>query len=176
MRALPAAPPPWRLRPAKPADLPQLAALYADAASRLGPACYTDAQVQAWAGFAADQAGFADYVLQADTWVAEADRPSPAVSPGDARAGSSGLLGFSGLDTCGEVRSLYVRHDAMRCGLASLLLAQGLARAQAQGIHHFAAWATPFSLPVFRRAGFALVDRVQAPFAGTLFERLRVAR
>lgn len=168
--------PPWRLRPARPADVPALAALYASVARRLGPACYTPEQVQAWAGFGADLTGFADYVLQADTWVAEADGASPAAGSDDALGRVTGQLGFSGINASGEVKSLYVRHDVMRRGLASQLLAQGLTRGQALGIRHFTAWATPFSLPVFRRAGFALLERVLVPFGGTMFERLRVAR
>lgn len=172
MPAPPAASLPWRLRPAGPADVPALAALYASTARRLGPACYTPAQVEAWASVGTDLPAFADYVLLADTWLAEAAGPASASGPGEGPA----LLGFSGMDAGGEVKSLYVHHSSQRRGLASHLLAHALARAQAGGIRHCAAWATPFSLPVFQRAGFRLVERVQAPFAGTLFERFRVAR
>ena len=35
--------------------------------------------------------------------------------------------------------------------------------------------ATPFSLPVFGRAGFALVRTARGPFQGEIFERYRVA-
>ena len=38
---------PWRLRPATPADVPALAALYATTARTLGPGCYTPEQVAA---------------------------------------------------------------------------------------------------------------------------------
>jgi hypothetical protein len=37
-----------------------------------------------------------------------------------------------------------------------------MAQAREQGMQSFAAWATPFSLPVFRRAGFSLDDGVRA--------------
>ena len=173
--AQPASPSPWRLRPATPEDVPALAALYANCARTLGPGCYSPEQVAAWASFGDDLAGFADYVLKVDTWVAVA-----AAGLGvDALSGDpdgAAPLGFSGVDDSGEVKSLYVRPDMMRRGLAGQLLAHGLARAQARGLERFAAWATPFSLPVFERAGFVLVERVRAEFAGAMFERFRVAR
>lgn len=150
------------LRPAAPDDVPTLAALYAETARTLGPARYTSAQVRAWAGFGADTPAFRAYVLAAETWVAV-----------DARGFA---LGFSGIDADGEVRSLYVRHDAVRQGLGSRLLEHGLARAAGRGLTALQAWATPFSLPVFERAGFVLVQRVAADFEGERFERLRVRR
>ncbi len=149
------------MRPATAADVPALAALYADAARTLGPWCYAPEQVAAWAGFGADTPAFAAYVLDAETWVAV---------DGDGRA-----LGFCGIGATGEVHSLYVRHDQGRRGLGSRLLAHGLARAAERGIERLAAWATPFSLPVFERAGFALVQRVAADYRGVVFERLRVS-
>ena len=67
--AAPASSSPWHLRPATPADVPALAALYGNGARTLGRSCYTPEQVAAWASFGADLAGFADCVLKADTWV-----------------------------------------------------------------------------------------------------------
>lgn len=170
-----ASPSPWRLRPATSADVPALAALYAHCARSLGPACYTPEQVVAWASFGADLAGFADYVLRADTWVGAAV-PWLGACPLNGDSDGAAPLGFCGVDDGGEVKSLYVRADMMRRGLASQLLAHGLRRANARGLQRFDAWATPFSLPVFQRAGFVLVERVRAEFAGTMFERIRVRR
>jgi len=150
------------LRRAVPEDVPALAGLYADTARALGDWCYTPAQVTAWAGFGADTPAFRAYVLEPETWVAV--------------DGDGVLLGFSGIDGAGEVRSLYVRHDGVRRGLGSRLLAHGLARAAERGIESLAAWATPFSLPVFERAGFVLVQRTMSDFEGVPFERLRVKR
>ena len=59
--------------------------------------------------------------------------------------------------------------------LGSALLAHALADARLQGQTRFAAWATPFSLPVFGRAGFALAHTLREPFQGVMFERYRVA-
>jgi GNAT superfamily N-acetyltransferase len=148
---------PWRLARAQ--DVPALASLYADTARRCGPACYTPDQVNAWASFAADTAAFGEYVLGATTWVAEAPQ---------------GPLGFCGIDDRGEVRSLYVAAGHLRQGLGSRLLAHALAHARQHGIAAFAAWATPFSMPVFGRAGFALVRTVREPFQGVLFDRYRM--
>lgn len=150
-----AAPP----RRAMAADVPALAALYEDCARRLGPLVYSAVQVQAWQAFARDRQAFGDYVLQPRTWVLEDE---------------AGPLGFCGIDGEGEVRSLYVRASATRRGTGTALLAHALAAAQAGGQARFTAWATPFSLAVFGRAGFHLARTVHEPFQGTLFERYRV--
>jgi putative acetyltransferase len=150
--------PPFRLATA--ADLPALAALYAHSARQLGPQAYSPEQVIAWQGFADDAPAFADYVLQPRTWMAE---------------DAEGALGFCGIDAEGEVRSLYVRAAATRHGLGSALLKHALMLARQQGQSNFAAWATPFSLPVFGRAGFSRVRTVREPFQGVIFERWRVA-
>lgn len=55
--------PDWHLRQAVEADVPALAALYADTAQRMGPWCYTPQQVQAWMSFGEDLAAFRDYIL-----------------------------------------------------------------------------------------------------------------
>ena len=161
-----AEPVPFDWRRATGDDLFTLAALYRDAALRLGPLVYTPEQVRAWASFADDAAGFRKYVLEADTWIAE--------RPGDGRA-----LGFCGVATEGDVRevhSLYVTPGCTRRGLGTGMLRRTLERADAEGATRFAAWVTPFSRPVFLAAGFALTQTVEAPFAGVMFERYRVER
>ncbi len=157
---------PFEWRRATGADVFVLAALYRDAALRLGPLVYTPEQTRAWAAFADDQPAFRDYVLDADTWIAE--------RPGDGRA-----LGFCGVGAAGELRelhSLYVTPGRTRQGLGGEMLRRTLARAEADGAKRFAAWVTPFSRPVFLAAGFEWTQTVSAPFAGTMFERYRVER
>jgi putative acetyltransferase len=149
-----------RLRRAGATDVPALAALYAHSARELGPQVYSPEQVIAWQRFAQDASAFADYVLTATTWLAEDEQ---------------GALGFCGVDARGEVRSLYVRASVTRQGWGTVLLAHALEHERLQDRCSFAAWATPFSLPVFRRAGFALVRTVREPFQGVMFERYRVA-
>ena len=154
----------WRRASAD--DVFTLAALYRDAALRQGPLVYTAEQARAWASSADDEPAFRNYVLHADTWIAE--------RPGDGRA-----LGFCGVGTEGDVRevhSLYVAPNCTRRGLGTEMLRRTLERASAEGATRLAAWATPFSRPVFLAAGFALTQTVEAPFAGVMFERYRVER
>ncbi len=150
------------LRPAAAADVPALAALYADSARRLGPLVYTPEQVAAWASFGVPTAEFAAYVLGAETWVALDAAGAP--------------LGFCGCDDDGEVRSLYVRADQTRRGLGTRLLAHVLERARQRGLGRLEAWVTPLSRPVFERAGFVLVQAVRSPYQGVMFERYRVRK
>ena len=156
------APAPMRLATA--ADVPALAALYADTARKLGSWCYGPEQVAAWASFGADTPAFRDYVLHATTWVAVAADGPPHLP-----------LGFCGAGADGEVHSLYVSASHTRQGLGSRLLQHALGHARAQGQQRFAAWVTPFSRPVFERAGFVLTQTVSEPYQGVVFTRYRVA-
>lgn len=145
------------------ADVPALARLYAATARALGPQCYTPAQVDAWCSFGQDTPAFRSYVLDADTWLSFDTAGEP--------------MGFCGVGThggWGEVHSLYVHFTRVRHGLGSRLLADALARARGRGVRHFAAWVTPFSRPVFERAGFRLVHTVSELYQGVEFERYRV--
>jgi putative acetyltransferase len=157
---------PFTWRPATPADVPVLAALYRDAALRMGPQVYTQEQSRAWASCAEDAPAFRDYILHADTWVAE-------------RVGDARVLGFCGASRDGqacEIHSLYVTTMMTRRGIGSAMLRRTLQRAEHEGATRFAAWATPFSKPVFLAAGFVLAQTVTAPFGGVMFERYRVER
>lgn len=158
-----AAAPPLRLRAATAADVPALATIYTRCARELGPQVYGTEQVAAWAGFGGDDAGFRDYVLSAETAVAlgQADEPI-------------GFCGFSLHGSVAEVHSLYVQPDHGRRGIGRALLADCLERATAAGATRFEAWATPFSRPLFQRAGLTLVQAVREEFKGVMFERWRV--
>jgi putative acetyltransferase len=142
------------------ADVPALAALYRATALALGPQVYTAAQVQAWARSTDDRERFARYVLDARTWIA------------DDAAGAAGFCGVSVHAGVGEVHSLYVRADLTRQGLGTRLLAHAMARS---GARRFEAWATPFSRPLFERAGLTLQQVVSEPYQSVLFERFRMA-
>lgn len=149
----------YSLRLATADDVPALAALYAQSARTLGPRVYTSEQVIAWASFGRDTPAFRDYVLNARTWIADA---------GD------GPLGFCGIHPEGEVHSLYVHPDLFGQGLGGRLLAHALRDARTHGATRFAAWATPFSRPVFQRFGFVIVRFVEELYQGVLFERCRM--
>jgi putative acetyltransferase len=155
-----------RYRRATAADVPALAGLYAATARALGPQCYTAAQVDAWCSFGQDTPAFRAYVQSADTWL--------AADAGGAALGFCGVGDHGASGDQGEVHSLYVHHALVRRGLGSRLLGDALARSRQRGVIRFAAWVTPFSRPVFERAGFRLVRTVSEPFQGTLFERYRV--
>lgn len=157
---------PFSWRPVRAVDVPVLATLYRAAAQRLGPLVYSLAQVEAWASFPDDAAGFRSYVLEADTWIAE--------RPGDLSA--LGFCGVSGEGDLREVHSLYVTPPSTRQGIGGEMLRRSLQRAGATGAKRFAAWVTPLSRPVFLGAGFEWTNTVSEPFAGTLFERYRVER
>lgn len=150
-------------RRAAASDVPALAALYRETALALGPQVYTPEQVAAWARTTDDAGGFARYVLDADTWVDEGDDGAPR-----------GFCGVAVHDTVGEVHSLYVRAALTRRGIGRALLAHALDRARATGATSFGAWATPFSRPVFERAGFRLERVVTEPYQGVWFDRLRM--
>ena len=129
---------PFDWRPASAADVSVLAALYRDAARQLGPLVYTLEQTRAWASFPYDAAAFREYILDADTWVAE-------------RAGEPSVLGFCGVSRAGELRelhSLYVAPSSTRQGIGTEMLRRTLQRAEAAGAKRFAAWVTPLSRPL----------------------------
>lgn len=151
-------------RQAGPADVAALSALYRATALALGPQVYSAEQVQAWARSTDDAQRFAAYVLDARTWIAD-----------DASGVPLGFCGVAVHGMMGEVHSLYVRADATRRGLGTALLAHALGDARARGARAFEAWATPFSRPVFERAGFTLRGAVTEPYQGVLFERYRMA-
>lgn len=158
----------FTLRLAEPGDVPALAALYARCARTLGPTVYTPAQVRAWASFGQASDAFRRYVLDAETWVLQPADPA-ALPGGFCGAGQAAQAGG-----VAEVHSLYVDPAFSRRGLGTGLLRHVLAQARARGQVRFAAWVTPLSRPVFLRQGFRLVETVQAPYQGVMFERHRV--
>lgn len=149
-----------RIRKAFEADVPTLAALYADAVRSAGPGHYTPEQVEAWAAFA-DEAAFRPFVSRPLTLVAEDD---------------TGPVGFAGLKPDGHVTALYVRPDRMRQGVGAALLGAILDEAARQGVDRLYTEASAFSRSLFERFGFVLdsVERVER--RGAWFERYRMVR
>jgi putative acetyltransferase len=156
-----------RIREATAADVPALAALYADAVRSAGPAHYNAAQVEAWAAFAdslprsSGEDRFRRFVLDPLTLVTEDD---------------SGVTGFAGLAADGHVTALYVRSDRMRRGIGSALMRAVIERAKAQGIERLYTEASAFSRPVFARHGFRLDEVEVVERRGATFERYRMSR
>jgi len=154
-----------RIREATAADVPALAALYADAVRAAGPAYYDAAQVEAWAAFA-DEERFRRFVLDPLTLVAE-----------DPCAGDeSGITGFVGLRKDSDVTALYVRADRMRRGIASALLREVIERSEAQGLRRLTTDASKVSRSVFERHGFRVEAVETVERRGATFERYRMIR
>ena len=149
------------IRPATPSDRLATAAVFADAVRTAGPSAYTPAQVDAWAAGARDPAAFAERMASAQVCVA-----------GDAGA----VAGFVSLDPDGRVGMLYVRGDRQRRGVGDRLLAAALAAAAEAGHERTYAEASPFSLPVFRRAGFRVTGTDVVAVRGARFESHLVER
>ena len=80
-------------REAREEDVPELARLYSDAVRAAGPEGYTAAEIDSWAGFS-EEDGFQPFIRECLTLVAEDD---------------TGIVGFSGIDGSGLIRSVYVR-------------------------------------------------------------------
>jgi putative acetyltransferase len=153
------------IREATAADVPALAALYADAVRAAGPAYYDPAQVDAWAAFA-DEPRFRRFVLDPLTLVAE-----------NMGAGAEGgIIGFAGLRKDGHVTALYVHPDRMRSGIASALLRAVVERAEAQGLRRLTTDASKVSRPVFARHGFRVEAVETVERRGATFERYRMVR
>ena len=148
------------IRPATPADVPALAALYADVVRTVGPAHYDAAQVDAWAAFA-DEPRFRRFVLDPHTFVSEDE---------------SGITGFAGLADDGHVTALYVRADRMRQGIGSALLRAVVERAEERGVARLYTEASAFSRPVFERHGFRLDAVEVVERRGATFERYLMVR
>ena len=148
------------MREAIPDDVPTLAALYAAAVRAAGPARYTPAQIEAWAGFA-DEPAFRRFVLGPHTFVVEDD---------------AGLAGFAGVERSGRIASLYVHPDRFGRGVASLLMNALLAYAESEGLSPLWSEASAFSLPVFERFGFRLREVERVERRGAEFERFIVER
>lgn len=148
------------LRDAREADLADLARIYADAVSRLGPEHYAPDAVAAWSAFARD-ARFRDFILGPRTVVAEDD---------------SGIVGFGGLGEDGHIASLYIRPDRARQGIGARILDELLRTGEALGIRRFHTEASEHSRPLFQRFGFEVVEVEVVERQGVQIERYRMER
>ena len=149
------------VREAHAADLLHFAAVFADAVRTAGPSRYTPEQVDAWVRAADNPEAFGRQMLAARTFVAEDER---------------GVAGFVTVEPDGRVAMLHVRGDRQRRGLGSRLLAVAVRAAVEGGAERAYAEASAFSLPLFLREGFAVVEAETVVRAGVTFERHRVER
>ena len=143
------------------ADRPHFAPVFVDAVRTAGLSRYTPEQVDAWVQAADDPEAFGRQMLAARAFVAEDKR---------------GIAGFVTLEPDGRVAMLHVRGDRQRRGLGGRLLAVAVGAAVAGGVGRAYAEASAFSLRLFLRAGFAVVEVETVARAGVSFERHRVER
>ena len=149
------------IRLASEADLPALAELYRQTVLVNAPQYHSSAQTQTWAAAPADADQFHQFVLAANTFIAEND---------------TGILGFAGIEAEGRVASTYVRHDCLRQGIGSALMQAVLDYAQSQGMRRLYAEASEFSLGLFKKFGFGLYNTEVVVRQGVEFDRYLVER
>lgn len=154
-------------RLATPADLDELAGIFADAIRAVGPLRYAPEQVDAWARGAVDDASFRQYVLGVNTLIAVDTLPE---------SGRQVMVGFAGLGAGGHVASLYVRPEHMRRGIGRGLVQALIERAEGEGWGRMHTEASHFSRPVFEACGFRMtgIERVQR--RGVWFDRVLMER
>lgn len=149
------------MRVAKKSDVSTLATLFHETVLTHGTEHYTAAQTAAWAASTLDTEQFEAFILDVQTYVAET---------------TAGIVGFSGLAADGHVASLYVRHDCLKQGIGSALLAHVIEQAQRDRLSRLYAEASEFSLGLFQKFGFQqydteIVERFGVSFTRYLMEK-----
>lgn len=149
------------VRPYKPADSEALAILYYDAVLGLGPAAYTEEQVDAWASFAEDRDAFHCLLQKGHTLVAEMDG-APAA--------------FCQLHPEDHVALLYTAPRYVRQGLATAVYRgiEDAALARGQGV--LTTDASKISRPFFEKHGYVVRRAEQTIRHGVSFERYQMVK
>ncbi len=142
-------------------DLPELATLFRETVLTHAPQHYSAEQTQAWAAAADAPQRFQRLILEVTTYVAEDD---------------TGILGFAGLGDDGYIAAVYVRHDGLRQGIGSSLMATVLAAAKDQGMTRLYSEASEFSLGLFQKFGFRQYDTEIVERSGVQFKRYLVEK
>lgn len=151
----------FTFRPATAADLPALIAIFRAAIETVGPSHYDESQVAAWMAATNNERRFRRLTVEVDTVLAQ---------------DGTGPVGFASLGEEGYIIMLYVRPDRMRRGLAGRLLNALIEKARARGDTRLHTEASPFSRPVFERAGFVVEEVETIERRGATFDRFLMAR
>jgi putative acetyltransferase len=149
-----------RIRPATRHDLPALREVYRDAVVSAPRGPYTEEQLRAWARAAQSQQ-LRGILLENFTCVAEIEER---------------IVGLCTVEPDGRIALLYVRGAFSRRGIASDLLSATLERAELPPGTILYAEASEFSLPLFRRFGFVLVETERSLWNGVEFFRYKVRK
>ena len=145
-------------------DLEPLLELYANAVRSQCPACYSERQVEAWAGHAQRDAVVAATIEQGLTWV------NP-VEPG-----SNSLAAFAVLHPVDRLALLYCDGRWSRQGRSSALLQALETEARAAGVVQLRTEASQLSRPLLLRRGWQIEAPETVLFAGMRFERWRMIK
>ncbi len=148
-----------RIRRFNAADLDAVRQVYRHAIEHLGPSAYTPEQVQAWASFA-DDPGFAEWIQNAQTFVAADESGTPQ--------------GFGGLQLPGYLSALFVAPAYLRQGVGRGLLEELLSHTDPNQPVTVAASA--FSKPLFEQYGFVVEQLERSRFKGVDFLRYALIR
>ena len=152
------------LRPAEPADLAALLAVYATAVQSQCPGYYSRRQVEAWAGHGHPDGAVAATIGRGFTLV------NP-VAPGDAR-----IAAFAVMDPADRLALLYCDGRWSRQGRAAALVIAMERWARQQGLRQLRTEASQLSRPLLQRLGWQIEASETVPYAGVLFERWRMIR
>lgn len=145
------------VRPYRPEDAVQIAALFRDTVRTVNLGDYSQAQVEAWAP---------DDPAAADRWAATLSRGGRAAFV--AAAGEE-VLGFADVEPDGHLDHLFVHHRHQRRGIASALHDAVEAAARRFGASRLFTEASITARPFFLRHGYAEVRRQTVTVRGVDF-------
>jgi putative acetyltransferase len=150
-----------QLRTATLEDIPALAVLYRESARVLGASAYSPAQVEAWASWPDDFAGFQQRLGSGITLVSLV---------------GGCIASFGQLDPVDHVALLYTNPLFARRGHASAVLSRLEKIAGARGVKRLDTTASHLSRPLFEKFNFALCEVEHAVFKGVGFERFKMEK
>jgi len=147
------------LRAFVPADTPAICQLYAATTRAINGQHYTSAQVERWAGFAADQEGWCTRLGRNRTIVADLN----------------GLIvGFAELEPADEVGYVYVDAQRQGQGIGTRLMRRLLLIAAEGTATQLHADVSISAMPFFAAQGFTVVARTEPIVCGAAAPRYRM--
>ena len=123
-------------------DCPTLATLFYHTVHTANAGDYSKAQLDVWATGHVDLAAWDASFLAHTTLVAEE---------------GGAIVGFGDMDETGYLDRLYVRHDCLRKGIATAIVAQLEQMAAAQSATTFTTYASITARPFFQAQGYRVV-------------------
>ena len=156
------------LRPAKPDDIPAIDAMHFLSVQALGSADYSPAEIEAFLG----HLGTYDPALIDDGTYFVAENRGQVVASGgwsehlphhpDAACDAS-LRRFTLSPNSAKIRSIFVHPKYARLGLGSRIVRHAEGEALSRGYRLLELWATLTGVPLYRKLGYQLLDRMLVP-------------